>query len=193
MTAEHRRILPFVALAIIYVVWGSTYMAIRIVVHDMPPMAAAATRFLVAGVVMAGLAALADRRHGRPSRRQIADYALAGVLLLGIGNGLVMWSEKRIPSGIAALIVATVPLWMIFLDGLRPGGQAWTVRSWIGTAIGLLGVVFVARPEGGVAGGRIVAQGTPEEVARNEASATGRYLAELLSAEQDRPVRSEAV
>ena len=150
MTAEHRRILPFVALAIIYVVWGSTYMAIRIVVHDMPPMAAAATRFLVAGVVMAGLAALADRRHGRPSRRQIADYALAGVLLLGIGNGLVMWSEKRIPSSIAALIVASVPVWLTLFDGFRAGGQRWTVRIWVGTLIGLVGVILVARPEGGI-------------------------------------------
>jgi drug/metabolite transporter (DMT)-like permease len=150
MTAERRRILPFVALAIIYVVWGSTYMAIRIVVHDMPPMAAAAARFLVAGVLMAGLAAVADRRHGRPSRRQLADYALAGVLLLAIGNGLVMWSEKRIPSSIAALIVASVPVWLTLFDGFRAGGQRWTVRIWTGTLIGLVGVVLVAKPEGGI-------------------------------------------
>lgn len=150
MTAERRRILPFVSLAIIYVVWGSTYMAIRIVVHDMPPMAAAAARFLVAGVLMAGVAAIADRRHGRPSRRQIADYALAGVLLLAIGNGLVMWSEKRIPSSIAALIVATVPVWLTLFDGFRAGGQRWTVRIWTGTLIGLVGVVLVAKPEGGI-------------------------------------------
>jgi drug/metabolite transporter (DMT)-like permease len=150
MTAERRRILPFVALAIIYVVWGSTYMAIRIVVHDMPPMAAAAARFLVAGVLMAGLAAVADRRHGRPSGRQLADYALAGVLLLAIGNGLVMWSEKRIPSSIAALIVASVPVWLTLFDGFRAGGQRWTVRIWTGTLIGLVGVVLVAKPEGGI-------------------------------------------
>jgi drug/metabolite transporter (DMT)-like permease len=150
MTAERRRILPFVSLAIIYVLWGSTYMAIRIVVHDMPPMAAAAARFLVAGVLMAGLAAVADRRHGRPSRRQLADYALAGVLLLAIGNGLVMWSEKRIPSSIAALIVASVPVWLTLFDGFRAGGQRWTVRIWTGTLIGLVGVVLVAKPEGGI-------------------------------------------
>ena len=151
MTAERRKkILPWISLAIIYVVWGSTYMAIRIVVHDMPPMAAAAFRFLVAGLVMAGIAAIADRRHGWPSRRQWADYALAGVLLLAVGNGLVMWSEKRIPSSIAALIIASTPVWLTLFDGFRATGQRWTVRVWTGTLIGLVGVVLVARPEGGI-------------------------------------------
>jgi len=150
MTEERRKILPFVSLAILYVVWGSTYMAIRIVVHDMPPMAAAALRFLLAGVIMAGVAAVADRKHGRPTRRQLADYAFAGVLLLAVGNGLVMWSEKRIASSIAALIVASTPVWLTLFDGFRAGGQKWTVRVWTGTLIGLMGVVLVARPEGGI-------------------------------------------
>ena len=150
MTAERRRLLPYASLGILYLVWGSTYMAIRIVVHDMPPMAAAALRFFVAGAIMAGVAAVADRSHGRPSRRQVGDYAFAGVLLLAVGNGLVMWSEKRISSSIAALIVATTPVWLTLFDGLRAGGQRWTVRVWTGTLIGLLGVVLVARPEGGI-------------------------------------------
>ena len=150
MTAERRQILPWVSLAIIYVVWGSTYMAIRIVVRELPPLAAAAFRFLVAGTLMAGVAAIADRRHGWPSRRQWADYALIGVLLLAVGNGLVMWSEKRIPSGIAALIVGSTPVWLTLFDGFRPTGQRWSVRVWTGTLIGLLGVVLVARPEGGI-------------------------------------------
>ena len=125
-------------------------MAIRIVVRELPPMAAAAFRFLVAGAVMAGLAAIADRRHGWPSRRQWAEYSVIGVLLLAVGNGLVMWSEKRIPSGIAALIVGTTPVWLTLFDGFRATGQRWTVRVWTGTLIGLLGVVLVARPEGGI-------------------------------------------
>ncbi len=150
MTAAQRRILPWVSLAIIYVVWGSTYMAIRIVVREIPPMAAAAFRFLVAGIVMAGIAAVADRRHGWPSRRQVADYALVGVLLLAVGNGLVMWSEKRIPSSIAALIVASVPVWLTLFDGFRATGQQWSVRVWTGTLIGLVGVGLVARPAGGI-------------------------------------------
>jgi drug/metabolite transporter (DMT)-like permease len=98
---------------------------------------------------MAAIASWADRGRGFPSRRQLVDYALIGVLFLGGGNGLVMWSEQRIPSGIAALLVATVPLWITFLDGLRPGGQPWTLRVWLGTLVGLVGVYLVARPEGG--------------------------------------------
>jgi drug/metabolite transporter (DMT)-like permease len=102
---------------------------------------------------MAVVALIVDRRHGWPTWRQVADYSLVGVLLLSIGNALVMWAEKTIPSGIAALIVGSTPLWLTLLDGLRPGGQRWTARAWAGVAVGLLGVALVARPEGGVAAG----------------------------------------
>ena len=149
-TAPRRRLLPWISLLVVWVVWGSTYLAMRIVVREMPPLVAAATRFLCAGTLM-GLVALAvDRGSGRPTRRQVLDYALIGVLLLSIGNSLVMWAEQTVPSGIAALIVATVPLWILLLDGLRPGGQPWTARVWVGTIVGLAGVALVARPEGAV-------------------------------------------
>jgi drug/metabolite transporter (DMT)-like permease len=148
MSPRQRKLLPWIALFVIYVVWGSTYMAIRIVVREVPPMAAASLRFLVAGLVMAALAARVDRAAPRPTRRQWLDYALIGVLLLAGGNGLVMWAETRISSGVASLVVATVPLWLTFFDGLRPGGRPWTTRVWVGTAIGLLGVALVARPGG---------------------------------------------
>jgi drug/metabolite transporter (DMT)-like permease len=135
-------------------VWGSTYMAIRIVVREVPPMAAASLRFLVAGLVMAAIAARVDRGQPRPTARQWADYAVIGILLLAGGNGLVMWAETRISSGVASLVVATVPLWLTFFDGLRPGGRRWTTRVWLGTAVGLAGVALVARPGGsGVAAG----------------------------------------
>jgi drug/metabolite transporter (DMT)-like permease len=151
--SRRHRVLPWISLLAVWVVWGSTYLAIRVVVHEMPPLAAASLRFAAAGVAMAAIAFFADRAEGRPTGRQILDYAFVGVLLLAVGNGLVMWSERTIPSGIAALIVATVPLWMMFLDGLRPGGEPWTLRVWVGTLVGLLGVGFVARPEGQVAPG----------------------------------------
>jgi drug/metabolite transporter (DMT)-like permease len=157
MLRRHRGLLPWIALFVIWTVWGSTYLAIRIVVRQMPPLAAASLRFGVAGLVMSAIAFFVDRRHGWPSRRQWLDYALIGVLLLAGGNALVMWAEKTLPSGIAALIVASVPMWITFLDGLRPGGQAWTVRVWVGTFIGLLGVALVARPEGGVEAGHWLA------------------------------------
>jgi drug/metabolite transporter (DMT)-like permease len=147
------RILPWISLLVVWTVWGSTYLAIRIVVREMPPFAAAGLRFLAAGIVMAVLAFVLNRRDGWPTKRQWIDYSVIGVLLLGVGNALVMWSEKAIPSGIAALIVATVPVWIVLLDGLRPGGQPWTARVWAGTIVGLVGVALVARPEGGLAAG----------------------------------------
>jgi drug/metabolite transporter (DMT)-like permease len=140
--------LPWLALFTIYVVWGSTYLAIAIAVKEVPPFFAAFLRFLVAGSVMAGLAFAFDAAERRPTRRDLVDYSLIGVLFLGFGNGLVMWSEQRVPSGIAALVVATVPLWTTLLDGLRPGGVPWTARGWLGTALGLAGVFLVARPGG---------------------------------------------
>ena len=157
MLRRHRGLLPWIALLVIWTVWGSTYMAIRVVVRQMPPFAAASLRFGVAGLVMAAVAFFVDRRHGWPTRRQWLDYGLIGVLLLGGGNALVMWAEKTVPSGIAALIVASVPMWITFLDGLRPGGQPWTARVWVGTLIGILGVALVALPEGGVQAGHWLA------------------------------------
>ncbi len=148
MSSGRRALLPWIALLIIYVVWGSTYLFIRIVVQEMPPFAAACLRFLSAGLIMAAIALVADRRYGWPTWRQIAEYSLVGVLLLSVGNALVMWSEKHVPSSIAALIVASVPLYLTLFDGMRRGGQRWTVRVWLGTLIGLLGVFLVARPDG---------------------------------------------
>src|SRR5438093_8946525 len=153
MSPRHRRLLPWLALFVVYVVWGSTYMAIRIAVQEMPPFAAAAARFGAAGLVMALIALFVDRESGRPTRRQLADYALIGVLLLAFGNAMVMWAEQRIASGITALIVAMVPTWLTFFDGLRPHGQPWTLRVWLGVLVGLAGVAMVARPGGAMEGG----------------------------------------
>jgi drug/metabolite transporter (DMT)-like permease len=143
-----RALLPWLALFVVWVVWGATYLAMRVVVREMPPLPAAGTRFACAGAIMCVVALVVDRRHPRPTLRQVLDYALIGVLLLSVGNTLVMWSERTVPSGIAALIVATVPVWLLLLDGLRPGGQPWAGRVWLGTAIGLAGVALVANPRG---------------------------------------------
>jgi len=149
VTGREPRWLPWLALFSICVIWGSTYFAIRIMVRELPPLSAAGLRFLVAGLLMAAIAARVDGPSGRPDRRQLRDYALIGVLLLGVANGLVTWAETRVPSGIAALTVSTVPIWITFFDGLRPGGQRWTLRVWLGTALGFAGVALVLRPEGG--------------------------------------------
>src|SRR3954466_7746842 len=153
MSPQKRRLLPWVALGIVYVVWGSTYLAIRIAVREVPSFAAACVRFFASGVAMAVIAMIVDRKRGWPTWRQVADYSLVGVLLLSVANARVMWAEKTTPSGIAALVVGSTPLWITLFDGLRPGGQPWTTRVWIGTLVGLGGVALVARPEGGLATG----------------------------------------
>lgn len=153
MHVHKRRLLPWLALLTVYIVWGSTYAAIRVVVYQMPPATAACVRFLGAGVVMVGLAMA--RGLPRPSRRQILGYSIVGVLMLGVGNALVMWAERRIDSGIAALIVATVPLWMALLDRLRPGGQPLRLSVLLGAVFGLGGVALVARPSGGLHAGHL--------------------------------------
>lgn len=159
MSPRHRRLLPWLSLLVVWVVWGSTYMAIRIAVRELPPFGAAALRFGASGLVMAAIAFFMDREHGRPTRRQLADYALVGVLLLAFGNAMVMWAEQRIASGITALIVATVPTWLTLFDGLRPNGQPWTLRVWLGVTVGMAGVALVARPGGGIEAGHWPAVG----------------------------------
>jgi drug/metabolite transporter (DMT)-like permease len=142
------RLAAWVCLFVVYVVWGTTYLAIRVVVLEMPPFAAAATRFLTASIALGLLAFLFERAQGWPTRRQWIDYGVVGLLFLAGGNAAVMWSETRVGSGIAALMVATTPLWLTFLDGLRAGGERWTVRVWLGVLLGLAGVALIARPEG---------------------------------------------
>ena len=141
-----RLLLPWLSLLVVWVVWGSTYLAMRVVVREMPPFGAAGVRFLCAGTAMALVALVVDRKRGWPTApvaRLLARWRAAAV-----GWQLVRdVAERTVPSGIAALIVATVPVWILLLDGLRPGGRSWTLRLWIGTAVGLAGVALVARPQ----------------------------------------------
>lgn len=125
----------------VYIVWGSTYLAIRTVVQTVPPFLMAGTRFLLAGIVLY----LWRRRQGdpAPSRRQWLSTGIVGLCLLLGGNGGVVWAEQRVPSGIAALMVGAVPLWMILLDALRPGGQRPTPRALAGVVIGFAGIALL--------------------------------------------------
>jgi drug/metabolite transporter (DMT)-like permease len=109
------------AFACIYFIWGSTYLAIRFAVETMPPLLMAGVRFLIAGGLLYGWLAL-RRETRRPTREEWKAAAILGVLFFLGGNGAVSWSETRIPSGLAALLVATIPVWIVILDWVRPGG-----------------------------------------------------------------------
>ncbi|MFF8407842.1 EamA family transporter [Streptomyces omiyaensis] len=133
------------ALAIVYVVWGSTYLGIRVVVETVPPFLASGSRFLAAGLLLAALVAW---RHGpaalKADRRRLGSAALVGLLLILGGNGLVNLAETTVPSGLAALLVAAVPVWVVLLrtaTGERPGPGAYG-----GVLIGMGGLAVLTLP-----------------------------------------------
>ncbi len=132
------------AFAAVYILWGATFLAIRYAVATLPPFLMAGTRHLVAGAVLYPLARL--RSGERPTRANWSAAALLGALLLFGGNGGVSWAEQYVPSGVAALLVATVSLWMVLLDWLRPGGARPTWRVIMGLVLGFSGLVLLVGP-----------------------------------------------
>jgi drug/metabolite transporter (DMT)-like permease len=150
----------WIALGAVYVVWGTTYLAIRVVNQTLPPLLAASVRFLVAGASMyAWTIRRGDRQGDRPTAVQWRAATIVGLLLLLGGNGAVVWAERTIPSGITALLVALVPLWMALLDrvafhrhlpsrtivGLVAGfgGAALLVGGSVQGHVDLVGMLFV--------------------------------------------------
>lgn len=132
------------ALLSLYFIWGSTYLAIAVAVETMPPFLMAAARHLVAGVL---LFAWARRQSSEPLRAaHWRSAAVVGIALLSVGNGLVVWSETRVPSGLAALLVATVPLWMVALEGLRRNGNRPTAPEVLGVLVGFGGLLLLVGP-----------------------------------------------
>jgi len=128
----------------VYIVWGSTYLAIRFAVQTMPPFLMAGARFLLAGFVLY----LSRRMLGdpRPTWIEWRSAAVIGLFLLLGGNGGVVWAEQWVPSGIAALLVGTAPLWMILMDMLHPGGRRANPWAILGVGIGFIGIVILIDP-----------------------------------------------
>jgi drug/metabolite transporter (DMT)-like permease len=134
-------------LGIVYVVWGSTYLAIRVADETMPPLLTSGVRFLVAGlIVYAVVAARRERRQLRVSREQLLSCALIGTLLVAGGNGFVMVGELHVPSGVAALIIASVPLWVVLYR--RLGGERVARGTLVGVGVGFTGVALLLLPGG---------------------------------------------
>lgn len=136
------------ALGIVYVFWGSTYLAIRYAVETIPPLLSAGLRFGVAGLIMlVGVLAVRGTRTLRITRTQLLTGSASGVLLLAGGNGLVSVAEQKVDSGLAALLIACVPLWIVVLRtvlGDRPG-----LATASGVLLGLAGVALIFVPGGG--------------------------------------------
>ncbi|MFI7056345.1 EamA family transporter [Streptosporangium canum] len=149
-TDSRRSLLVWGALAIVYVVWGSTYLAIRIAIETVPPLLSGAMRFSTAALVLgAALLLLRGWRVFRMTWKELGGAALVGLLLLNAGNGLVAVAEQHISSGLAALLVASVPLWLvIFRIVARDMPQVLTLA---GVLIGFGGVAVLSLTGGGSA------------------------------------------
>ena len=136
----------WIALATVYVIWGSTYLAIAIAVEDLPPMLAVSTRFLVAGGLVAAWLAWRRPASLRVSRRALLSTAIVGLLLPG-ANAVLFYAERDVPTGLASLIIATVPLWVVLLRLLA--GETIPRVAVIGVLAGFVGVAVLLRPSGG--------------------------------------------
>lgn len=139
------------AFAAVYLIWGSTYLAIRWAIDTMPPLAMASVRFLIAGSLMYAWALSLGAPH--PTKRQWRNAAISGTLLLAGGNGAVVVAEQWVPSGLVALLVASVPLWLVLIDSLFGSRVAPTRTTVVGLVTGFVGVGVLAGSPGVGAGG----------------------------------------
>src|SRR3954447_23949814 len=129
----------YLAFAAVCLIWGTTYLGIRIALETIPPLFMAAARLLAAATLLITILRLGGERL--PAVREWPSLTLLGILLLGFGNGAVVWAELTVPSGLTAVLVATAPVWMVGLDAVMPGGERLTVRRVTGLLVGFLGIV----------------------------------------------------
>jgi drug/metabolite transporter (DMT)-like permease len=136
--------LVLVAFAAVYVVWGSTYLAIRIGIESFPPLILAGLRHVTVGLFLYPV--LRWKTGIKPSTANWRTAIVAGALLLFVGNGGVSWAEQTVPSGVTALLVATVSLWLVIVDWLRPGGVRPVPRVALGLLLGFAGLALLVGP-----------------------------------------------
>jgi EamA-like transporter family protein len=142
----------YLAWGFVCLVWGTTYLAIRIALETMPPLLMGGIRYLASGLLMIPI--LAARGETLPRVREWPALMVLGALMLGLGNGGVVWAEQTVPSGLTAVLVATSPFWMVGIDALTPHGERLTMRRLGGLLIGFCGIVMLVWPEIRVGGGR---------------------------------------
>jgi len=131
----------WIALLAVYIVWGSTYLAIRFAVETIPPFLMAGTRFLVAGLILYVWRRLAG--DANPTPRQWRSAVIVGLLLLVGSNGILGWAEQHVPSSIAALILASIPLWIMLIDIFRPNSLKPDWKIMLGLLIGFGGLILL--------------------------------------------------
>jgi drug/metabolite transporter (DMT)-like permease len=175
--------LVWAALLVIYVVWGSTYLAIKIVVDTMPPFLAGGARFVTAGLILCALQIVRDggSRRLRITRAELAGSAVVGALLLLLGNGLVSVGEQEVPSGLAALIIGIVPLNVLVLRAIA--GERVTRLGLAGVALGFFGLAVLVVPRG--VSGSVAVTGMLVLVASSVAWSIGSFASRKLALPSD--------
>ncbi len=137
-------LLVWLAIAILYVVWGSTYLAIRVAVETLQPFVMGAIRFSIAGFVMVAAVAIATRGHvAQPTLGELRDCAIVGTCLMFGGMGLVSWGEQTVPSGIAGVLIAMMPVWVAIYSRVFIG-ERLPALAWLGIATAFAGAVGLA-------------------------------------------------
>ena len=134
----------WIALLALYTVWGSTYLAIRFAVETIPPFFMAGARFLISGAILFIWRRAAG--DAMPTKRQWRSTAIVGIFLLLGGNGLVSFAEQYVPSGITALIIGSMPMWLVMIEAMRPGGVRPTLLAILGLLIGFGGIFLLIGP-----------------------------------------------
>ncbi|MFZ0995014.1 MAG: EamA family transporter [Candidatus Dormiibacterota bacterium] len=149
---DHPKLRSWLALAAVYVLWGSTYAGIQVAIRYLPPLLMSGTRFMIAGLVLYLIAGHQGSwrswppRWEKTSRSEAVSAGLVGLFLLFGGNGLVTVAELKVHSGIAALMIATVPLWMTLIGLVMRWSRSPGVLGWLGVVVGLAGVAVLVDP-----------------------------------------------
>ena len=167
--------LTVLAFGAIYFIWGSTYLAIRIALESFPPFLLGAARHLLFGLVLYSI--VQRKSEVRPNSAQWRTAIVTGLLLLFIGNGGVCVAEGTVPSGVAALLVATISLWIVLIDWLRPGGSRPLARVVAGLVLGFAGMVVLVGPAHFGDSGRVDPKGSAILVVASLAWAFGSMYA----------------
>jgi drug/metabolite transporter (DMT)-like permease len=143
----------FGAFTAVYIIWGSTYLGIKFAIETIPPFMMASVRFLIAGSIL-----LLFSRKNQGERLTAEHYksaAIVGLLLLLGGNGGVVWAEQYLDSGLTALLVSTVPIWVVIINFLFPRDKKNTTKNVVGVVLGFLGLFFLVSPENIISGGGV--------------------------------------
>src|SRR3954451_15682491 len=152
MSSNSTTRLAYAAWLAVCLLWGTTYLAIRIALETVPPMLMGALRWTTAGAFILGVMKLRGDRM--PGRREWPALAVLGVLLIGFGNGGVVWAEQTLPSGLTAVLVAVIPFWMVAIERVAGHGDVLTARRIVGLIVGFGGIVLLVWPELQFGGGR---------------------------------------